>query len=278
MKLLHVILLALAVVSIAAMPATKPATHPAPDVVLLQQLVGEYEPVPFDHNTHAGMAEMWNGCETCHHREHVDSKTVQACRTCHDPAIAEPDLHQPGLKGAYHRQCLNCHREWANENSCDVCHKRLNGKLASATTAPSVDDIVGRMHPPIPEPDVKAYRARFTPAVGANAIFRHKEHTTEHKVKCASCHHRDTCADCHDGKARTIANKPLKFGRTWNDSHGPCMSCHKKDRCAHCHYDKTPPPPHSQRAATQIVAVAIPAPPPATTNPSTRAVIMRIRR
>jgi CBS domain containing-hemolysin-like protein len=30
----------------------------------------------------------------------------------------------------------------------------------------SIDDIVGRMHPPIPEPDIKIYKTRFTPAVG----------------------------------------------------------------------------------------------------------------
>ena len=75
--------------------------------------------------------------------------------------------------------------------------------------------------------------------------------------------------------ARTIASKPLKPGKTWRDSHTPCIGCHAKDRCRHCHYDSTPPPTHAQRAVTKPAAVAITAP---ATQPSTRALIMRIRR
>ena len=38
-----------------------------PKVVILNELENEYEPVPFDHLAHARMAQMWSGCETCHH-------------------------------------------------------------------------------------------------------------------------------------------------------------------------------------------------------------------
>ena len=243
--------------------------QPPKDVVMLDRLVETYEPVPFDHKSHAAMAEMWNGCETCHHRSPANAAATQpvgvstsslprtqanaghmpACGECHPADATRADLYRPNLKGAYHRQCLNCHREWAGENACSACHRERKagggGALAkAAATRPSVDDIVGRMHPPIPEPDVRVYTARFTPAVGKLVTFRHKEHTTRYGLRCVDCHHRDTCADCHDAKAKTIARKPVAPARTWKGSHGACMSaCHANDRCAHCHYDQGEAPP-----------------------------------
>ena len=39
-----------------------------PDVVILRELESTYEAVPFEHRLHAKMAQMWDGCVTCHHR------------------------------------------------------------------------------------------------------------------------------------------------------------------------------------------------------------------
>ena len=36
----------------------------------------------------------------------------------YDIGVENADLRMPNLKGAYHRQCLNCHRDWAHENEC----------------------------------------------------------------------------------------------------------------------------------------------------------------
>jgi hypothetical protein len=255
---------------------------PPPDVVMLDELVNVYEPVPFDHKSHAAMAEMWQGCETCHHRTpaaatergtaaaatqaapfargaktQADAADVPACRECHAIASAAADVRMPNLKGAYHRQCLNCHRDWANENACSACHRERGNGAARDHPPPTVDDIVGRMHPPIPEPDERLYQARFTPAVGQNVLFRHRAHTARYGLKCASCHHRDSCANCHDRDATTIAQKPLRPGRTWKDSHGPCMACHQQDRCRHCHYDgdraAAPPPLFDHRVTGQLL-------------------------
>jgi Class III cytochrome C family len=258
----------IAIYCLAAAPATQRAP---PGMIVLDQLVGQYDPVPFDHKTHAAMAQMWDGCTTCHHRKpkpttlpaaHVtqatkqqsDAADVPACRSCHEVNPAKPDLRLPSLKGAYHRQCLNCHRDWADENSCDVCHRPRDGKSKRPAT-PSADDIVGRMHPPIAEPDVKVYRARFIPAVGANVTFRHKEHTATYGLQCVVCHRRDNCADCHNGKISTIAHKPLMPGRTWQDSHAPCIGCHQQNTCRHCHYDdgKSAPPVFSHRTTGQVL-------------------------
>jgi hypothetical protein len=251
-------------------PQSPPTAHtqPAamgPDRVMLNALESLYEPVPFDHRAHAGMAEMWGGCTTCHHRSpdpttrpaeaevihfKIQDAVVQvpACKSCHEVSGSAEDIRMPNLKGAYHRQCLNCHREWMHGNACVICHKP-KGKLAAQPAPappPTVDDIVGRMHPPIPEPAEKTYKTRYTPVDGPNVLFRHKEHTAGFGLKCVNCHHDDNCSHCHapGAESKTGTQGPMKPGKTWRASHAPCMSCHKKDRCQHCHYqdDGTPPP------------------------------------
>ncbi len=264
-------------------PASRPGVRPnmgapslsidskdmGPDTVTLKELVDVYDPVPFNHKTHAMMAEMWDGCVTCHHRSpepatrpatqpsmngrgavtQADSTQIPACKSCHPVDNKDVDVQMPGLKGAYHRQCLNCHREWTHANACNACHApRKPGAEAVAHTP---DDITGRMHPPIPEPDEKLYKTRFTPADGGNVLFRHKEHVKSFGLKCAHCHRGDTCSNCHDADAKSIRVKPVTPGKTWAESHGPCMSCHEQDRCRHCHYkDDQPPPPVFAHAMT----------------------------
>src|SRR5205807_8299079 len=157
------------------------------------------------------------GCITCHHRDpeanaktaasmpagtvaikrQADAAQHPACRTCHEPRRV--DLHQPGLKGAYHRQCLNCHREWAHANDCEVCHKPRGTSLLANGKTLTPDDIMGRMHPPLREPDVKLIKANFTPADGENVVFRHKEHINAYGIKCVTCHKaEDSSARCHE--------------------------------------------------------------------------------
>lgn len=244
--------------------AEAPARNMGPDVVILRELENEYEPVPFDHLSHAMMAEMWDGCVTCHHHSPELAKLwdgpatptlngartqdlaaeVPACKSCHPIAAAEADIHMPSLKGAYHRQCLNCHKEWMHENACVICHApKQPGALP--TGDPSPGDIVGRMHPPIPEPDAVVYRTRFTPADGGNVLFRHKEHTHDYNISCATCHRRDNCADCHSRSSNGNGPRPLKPGMTWEESHAPCISCHAQNRCRHCHYRDEEQPPRA---------------------------------
>lgn len=251
-----------------AAPASQPSEW-GPDVVMMKELESLYDPVPFNHKTHAQMADMWYGCTTCHHRSpqpttqptanasHTNqdsSAAIPACKSCHPAAGLAEDIRMPNLKGAYHRQCLNCHREWTHANNCGVCHKPKAGNQPLAA-APTPGDIVGRMHPPIAEPEVVHYKARYTPADGVNVLFRHKEHVNSYGLKCVSCHHRDNCSHCHDPKANTAQYKPVRPGKTWQESHGPCMTCHKDARCRHCHYkdDQQPPPPFEHRVTGQIL-------------------------
>jgi hypothetical protein len=267
----------------ASPPATQESSH-GPDVVILRELMKMYEPVPFDHNSHAQMAEMWEGCTTCHHRpptsqpaeaevaganphDQNDAAKIPACKSCHAVDAVSDDIQMPNLKGAYHRQCLNCHREWASANSCNVCHPPLeNAAVAAQTNTPG--DIVGRMHPPIPEPTVKVYKARFTPVDGPNVTFRHDEHVKTHKLKCVNCHRHDNCSSCHSAREVGSGPKLLVPGRTWRASHETCVRCHEQDRCQSCHYRDGQDPP----AKGSLVKLKTPA-----TAPATAPVVIEVR-
>ena len=92
-----------------------------PDVVTLNELENDYEPVIFEHRRHAQMSAMGNECSNCHH--YSEGGRITACKECH-PAGAAETMQQPGLKGAYHRQCMGCHDTWSGASDCDMCHDK----------------------------------------------------------------------------------------------------------------------------------------------------------
>lgn len=122
-----------------------------PDTVELGSIAQYYEPVQFDHQMHVGLIES-NECAICHHhtlgtpvldpiclRCHAGSGETDsvACRDCH-PAkrfdasylvLLEEDIHlfhaeKPGLQGAFHQSCLECHKENGAPTGCQDCHAR----------------------------------------------------------------------------------------------------------------------------------------------------------
>lgn len=130
---------------ISAQAATPPAR------VTIDQLSNYFVPVDFDH---VGHVDMIGGCSECHHhttgavpkneecqRCHSGGKPVAAiaCRDCHaaDPFSAayvreqgadrfRYHLDQPGLKGAYHLNCVGCHRNAGGPVDCVDCHARTD--------------------------------------------------------------------------------------------------------------------------------------------------------
>lgn len=238
-----------------------------PDVVILSELENEYLPVPFNHAAHAQMAEMWQGCVTCHHRSpepdaaaapfnlghsQEEASHIPACKSCHPIQAEDISIQMPNLKGAYHRQCLNCHKDWSGENQCGMCHEPKNGD--TSLTVPTPGDIVGRMHPPIEPPSVKVYQARYKPAAGVNITFRHDEHVQRYGLQCVNCHYRDTCGDCHSQGAAP-RHKPVEPAISWQQSHTPCMVCHQNQSCTHCHHheDAEPPPVFNHEWTGQLL-------------------------
>jgi hypothetical protein len=219
--------------------AGKAAHDAVPDSMLLDVLAKDYEPVPFNHRAHADMAGMAQGCATCHHHSEAGAPPP-ACITCHDPRVEGTDPRMPGLKGAYHQQCLNCHREWMDESACSICHLPRARASAGGAKAhqPTSGDILGRMHPPIPAPASDYYSRRG--ASGDLVLFRHKDHVERFGLACIDCHHEPSCARCH-AEANTA-----RAAECVHEHHRPCLTCHAdemdlaggKDSCARCHLGK----------------------------------------
>ena len=91
-----------------------------PEMIIIDLLSDLYQPVVFAHLHHAEMCEMGEGCGICHH--YSPPGEMPPCNQCHGGSSNPINMRQPGLKGAYHRQCLSCHREWSHDTACEVCH------------------------------------------------------------------------------------------------------------------------------------------------------------
>ncbi len=63
-------------------------------------------------------------CQGCHHNSPV-SKKPPKCVTCHGKPFDDREPLRPGLMGAYHQQCMTCHKEMKIEKpaGCTGCHK-----------------------------------------------------------------------------------------------------------------------------------------------------------
>jgi hypothetical protein len=118
------------------------------EVFELSSLANLYEGVSFDHDMHIEAVE--NNCSLCHHHTagtppedqtcipcHKNSPEAEspACSSCHliEPfsstnlSISEknPLRHhkvKPGLKAAFHLNCMGCHQETGGPVGCQDCH------------------------------------------------------------------------------------------------------------------------------------------------------------
>lgn len=213
---------------------TKKAKHAlteAPDTMVLNEIADLYQAVEFNHKLHASMAQMGGDCGTCHH--YSPAGHIPPCKECHKASGDDTNLRQPGLKGAYHRQCLGCHREWSHDTKCVVCHLPAEGnKLAGS--APDKTDIMGLAHPKLEAPKTKVYTTPYKQ--GPIVTFHHDEHVDLFGLKCVDCHQKENCAYCHDVAKPAAARKSMK------EVHAICSdNCHATDNCIKCHDTKEKP-------------------------------------
>ncbi|MEE8431041.1 MAG: cytochrome c3 family protein [Candidatus Desulfatibia sp.] len=111
-----------------------------PEKVVIKELVDRYEPVEFKHRQiiqevrkringsslaayfHPSEATL---CQGCHHNSPTAGKPPR-CANCHGKPFKERYLFVPGLRGAYHRQCMGCHDQMGIEKpvnvECAGCH------------------------------------------------------------------------------------------------------------------------------------------------------------
>jgi len=117
------------------------ADEDVPETVEIKTLQNKYEPVKLPHrkiiytlvknirnNKLANYFHTEKGtiCQGCHHHSPA-AKKPPACESCHGKPFNESDPFKPGLTAAYHRQCMECHREMGIEKpastKCTECHR-----------------------------------------------------------------------------------------------------------------------------------------------------------
>ncbi len=113
-----------------------------PEKVVIKALSKEYESVELPHrkiintllnnikgNKLAGYFHRENGtiCQGCHHNSPTSQKPP-GCSSCHGLPFDENNMLRPGLKAAYHRQCMECHEVMGIEKpvatDCTGCHRK----------------------------------------------------------------------------------------------------------------------------------------------------------
>ncbi len=203
----------------------KLTTAEVPDVIILNELEKLYEPVKFSHKLHAHMAEMGEGCVACHHYTPTNA-AHPPCKECHSSSIVQESITKPGLKGAYHRQCMGCHKEWSGETNCEICHASKAQKQAKGA------EYIAPHYRPCKEPDKKVYTT--SNSQGQYVTFFHNNHTQLYGLKCTECHKNDPCVSCH-----YQGERPVSVVEASADAmHHKCSACHNvvdNSGCAKCH-------------------------------------------
>ncbi len=211
-----------------------------PEVVLLNEVAKRYEPVIFSHKLHSQMAEMGTSCNGCHH--YNTTGPVLPCRKCHSADRKREDVSIPDLRAAYHRQCMQCHRQWNHTTGCNnTCHFPKDEKTR-AKVDNELAKIIGKEHPPLQTPNKLTYETSYNK--GKMVTFYHEEHVKLFKIQCVACHQENNCIKCHD-KEHVFNNsdpeftKPIKVKKSLDEHHKPCFGCHagenKQADCNKCH-------------------------------------------
>jgi len=121
-----------------------------PEKVIIKDLEDQYEPVELPHrkiiktllgnikdNKLASYfhAEKGMVCQSCHHNSPLDKKPPR-CGSCHGKPFDERNILRPGIKGAYHQQCMECHQvlnlEKPKSTGCTDCHKEKQKPLKAS--------------------------------------------------------------------------------------------------------------------------------------------------
>lgn len=129
-------------------PAEGPAmsADDAPESIEIDVLSEFYGPVSFDHAMHIETAR----CSDCHHHttgtgpanpncarchDGVEEGEIVSCSGCHNTEpftrkslkkFENPNIYhinKPGLKGAYHLNCVGCHQSLGAPTGCRDCHE-----------------------------------------------------------------------------------------------------------------------------------------------------------
>ncbi|OGU56921.1 MAG: hypothetical protein A2X64_02740 [Ignavibacteria bacterium GWF2_33_9] len=207
-----------------------------PKLVHMNDVEGDYGEVTFSHEVHAQMSSFSIGCEGCHH--YNTTGPVVKCKTCHNTTRKRKDIFTPDLEAAYHRQCLNCHRQWDRTTDCQQCHITKKDEQDKVKRE-KIKKFENYKHPPLTEPKKIVYQTK-QPG-GKYVTFYHNEHTERFSIACQTCHKDDNCISCHDVNHKQYSEsvtKKKKTHKSFEQHHQPCINCHITTVCSKCHSDK----------------------------------------
>jgi hypothetical protein len=101
------------------------AVDDIPEKVVIKEITDQYEPSEMPHRKivqalvknikdnklaqyqHAGDLTV---CKGCHHNSPA-SKQPPRCGNCHNKPLLAGEAYRPGMKAAFHQQCMGCHKE-----------------------------------------------------------------------------------------------------------------------------------------------------------------------
>ena len=114
-----IIVVFVAILFQAAYAQKKPA-----EPLMLKLDEAKFPPVPFSHSLHTEKAKV--DCAVCHHKD-KNPKEPGGCMPCHDRN--EVKNGAPPIKDAYHKNCIDCHKESVARKvnaptKCNECHKK----------------------------------------------------------------------------------------------------------------------------------------------------------
>lgn len=199
-----------------------------PNVLTIDRLKKQtdiYEPVIFTHRLHAEMSDMAGGCQMCHH--YNPPGKIIGCKECHSVERNRQDISKPDLKGAYHQQCMNCHRQWSGKVECVSCHELNSNQKVSKKE--SEKDLNKKVHTKIEPPKIIKFD---TPKSSVKTVtFLHEEHIKTFSIECQKCHSNESCNKCH------YKFKPVPASqKSTLEKHAKCSNCHDtKSNCSMCH-------------------------------------------
>lgn len=208
----------------------------APETIALGSMAKVYEPVAFCHEMHSVLTE---DCGSCHHQSGAGE--TPPCSKCHPATLTSKKTGPPGLKDAYHRQCIDCHKEMEmGPTGCMDCHTK---RKAETQAVKQVSQETPVKH------ESKALAETFTLSSLENMYqpveFSHAMHA-EVAEGCASCHHHSpagqtpACGECH---GEPFDPQNLHMPGLKGAYHLQCMNCHRETGapvgCTECHAKKT---------------------------------------
>lgn len=186
--------------------------------------------VLFPHRYHTSLAQ----CSACHHDLQEGMKPGQVemnCRSCHYWGEAsEMESDDQTHKRFIGAGCIECHKEYEMDVSCESCHLRRGLAFReSGLVRPLLPDIV--------EFETKEGRVKFN----------HKLHLGEDVGEpCLTCHHEfkggegmeplkksKSCRACHYELASRIPGSDDENHKRHIGAN--CAECHEGEDCSTCH-------------------------------------------